>query len=288
MFNVPREVLPEIKDCDADYGQTALGILPLQLPIRGVAGDQQAATIGQCCFDPGDIKSTYGTGCFVMLNTGKHPVQSKNRLLTTVAYQLEGERHYALEGSIFIAGAAVQWLRDGLQIIEQASETEALAASLPGNEGVYMVPAFTGLGVPYWRPDVRGAIFGLTRATGPKHFARAALESIVYMTQDLFDAMAKDGISPSVLRVDGGLVANQWFCQFLADILDQNVIRPVILETTALGAAYLAGRSTGVFGDRDAFAACWQQQHCFEPRMTSSERQTMLNGWRNALDRLIN
>ncbi len=288
LFNVPREVLPEIKDCDADYGQTALGILPLQLPIRGVAGDQQAATIGQCCFDPGDIKSTYGTGCFVMLNTGKHPVQSKNRLLTTVAYQLEGERHYALEGSIFIAGAAVQWLRDGLQIIEQASETEALAASLPGNEGVYMVPAFTGLGVPYWRPDVRGAIFGLTRATGPKHFARAALESIVYMTQDLFDAMAKDGISPSVLRVDGGLVANQWFCQFLADILDQNVIRPVILETTALGAAYLAGRSTGVFGDRDAFAACWQQQHCFEPRMTSSERQTMLNGWRNALDRLIN
>jgi glycerol kinase len=286
IFDVPLALLPDVKNCDDDYGITAPGILPQPVAIRGVAGDQQAASLGQCCFEPGDIKSTYGTGCFVLLNTGTDAVMSANKLLTTVAFQLEGERHYALEGSIFIAGAAVQWLRDGLKIIRHAADTEAMAASLASNEGVYLVPAFTGLGVPYWRPDVRGAIFGLTRATGPEHFARATLEAIGYLTHDLFEAMARDGIAPRSLRIDGGMVANDWLCQFLADILNVEVIRPAVLETTALGAAYLAGRSSGVYGDRAEFAKRWQRQCQFSSQLTASSRQQLLAGWRRAIDQL--
>ena len=287
IFRVPAAILPTVKNCDDDFGVTAEGILPLATPIRGVAGDQQAASLGQCCFDAGDIKSTYGTGCFVLLNTGDEAVQSHNKLLSTVAYQLDGKRCYALEGSIFIAGAAVQWLRDGLKMIDHASQTEALANQLQSNEGVYLVPAFTGLGVPYWRPDVRGAIFGLTRATGPEHFARATLEAIGYLTNDLFEAMSGDGIVPRSLRIDGGMVANDWLCQFLADILQVEVIRPVVLETTALGAAYLAGRSTGVYGDRAEFAKRWQRQQQFLPRLEEDTRQQYLLGWRRAIQQLI-
>ncbi len=287
MFRVPAAILPVVKNCDDDYGVTAPGLLPTALPIRGVAGDQQAASLGQCCFAAGDIKSTYGTGCFVLLNTGEQAVSSNNQLLTTVAYQLDGVRHFALEGSIFIAGAAVQWLRDGLKMIQHAGDTESMAAQLASNEGVYLVPAFTGLGVPYWRPDIRGAIFGLTRATGPAHFARATLEAIGYLTHDLFEAMAKDGIAPRSLRVDGGMVANDWLCQFLADVLQVEVIRPVVLETTALGAAYLAGRSSGVYGDRDEFAKQWQRQRQFSPQYDDAQRQQWLVGWRRAIQQLL-
>ncbi|WP_438985711.1 glycerol kinase GlpK [Aequoribacter sp.] len=287
IFNVPAAVLPSVKNCDDDYGTTAPGILPIELPIRGVAGDQQAAAIGQCCFSAGDIKSTYGTGCFVLLNTGTEAIRSDNKLLTTVAFQLDGQRSYALEGSIFVAGAAVQWLRDGLKLIDSAPQSEALAQSLASNEGVYLVPAFTGLGVPYWRPDVRGAVFGLTRATTPAHFARATLESIAYMTHDLFAAMARDGIEPKSLRVDGGMVANNWLCQFLSDVLAIEVIRPRVLETTALGAAYLAGRSTGVFGDRDNFAALWHSQRQFFPAMEELARSKLLEGWHSAVSKLV-
>jgi glycerol kinase len=287
IFNVPAAVLPSVKNCDDDYGTTAPGILPIELPIRGVAGDQQAAAIGQCCFSAGDIKSTYGTGCFVLLNTGTEAIRSGNKLLTTVAFQLDGQRSYALEGSIFVAGAAVQWLRDGLKLIDNAPQSEALAQSLASNEGVYLVPAFTGLGVPYWRPDVRGAVFGLTRATTPAHFARATLESIAYMTHDLFAAMARDGIEPKSFRVDGGMVANNWLCQFLSDVLAIEVIRPRVLETTALGAAYLAGRSTGVFGDRDNFAALWHSQRQFFPAMEELARSKLLEGWHSAVSKLV-
>ena len=287
IFNVPAAVLPSVKNCDDDYGTTAPGILPIELPIRGVAGDQQAAAIGQCCFSAGDIKSTYGTGCFVLLNTGTEAIRSDNKLLTTVAFQLDGQRSYALEGSIFVAGAAVQWLRDGLKLIDSAPQSEALAQSLASNEGIYLVPAFTGLGVPYWRPDVRGAVFGLTRATTPAHFARATLESIAYMTHDLFAAMARDGIEPKSFRVDGGMVANNWLCQFLSDVLAIEVIRPRVLETTALGAAYLAGRSTGVFGDRDNFAALWHSQRQFFPAMEELARSKLLEGWHSAVSKLV-
>ena len=235
----------------------------------------------------GDIKSTHGTVCFVLLHTGTEAIRSDNKLLTTVAFQLDGQRSYALEGSIFVAGAAVQWLRDGLKLIDSAPQSEALAQSLASNEGVYLVPAFTGLGVPYWRPDVRGAVFGLTRATTPAHFARATLESIAYMTHDLFAAMARDGIEPKSLRVDGGMVANNWLCQFLSDVLAIEVIRPRVLETTALGAAYLAGRSTGVFGDRDNFAALWHSQRQFFPAMEELARSKLLEGWHSAVSKLV-
>ncbi len=284
-FNVPKQLLPKVMDCSAHYGDTKKAVLGTVIPITGVAGDQQAATIGQGCFAPGSIKSTYGTGCFVMINTGDKAVLSKHRLLTTVAYQLDGVPTYAIEGSIFVAGAAVQWLRDGLGIIDSAPETEALASGLEGNSGVYMVPAFTGLGAPYWRPDVRGAIFGLTRATGPADIVRATLESVAYLTNDLFTAMANDGIKPVSLKVDGGMVANDWFLQFLADVLALPVCRPVVMETTVLGAAYLAGRHLGVYGDFDDFAALWRQAGEFEPAMTESQRSDLLTGWQDAVRR---
>ncbi|NHN35895.1 glycerol kinase GlpK [Pseudomaricurvus alcaniphilus] len=286
IFQVPAALLPEVKDCSADFGATEPGLFGHSIAITGVAGDQQAATIGQCCFEPGSIKSTYGTGCFVVMNTGSEPVASKNRLLTTIAYQLDGKPTYAIEGSIFVAGAAVQWLRDGLGIIASAKDTEKLASGLANNSGIYLVPAFTGLGVPYWNPDVRGAIFGLTRATGPAELVRATLESVCYLTSDLFAALAQDGIKPTDLRVDGGMVANDWLLQFLANVLDLSVSRPAVMETTALGAAYLAGRQCGVYGDFDEFTAQWRLAARFEPNITAAERDQLLHGWHDAVRRV--
>nr|MBX2857855.1 glycerol kinase GlpK [Cellvibrionaceae bacterium] len=285
-FNVPQALLPEVFDSSARYGETAAGLLGASIPIFGVAGDQQAASIGQCCFEPGDIKSTYGTGCFVLMNTGETPIDSKNRLLTTIAYQLDGKTTYAIEGSIFVAGAAVQWLRDGLGVIDSAQETESLASSLQHNAGIYVVPAFTGLGAPYWQPDVRGAVFGLTRATGAAELVRATLESVCYLTHDLFKALAEDGINPSSLRVDGGMVANDWLLQFLANILDMPVWRPSVMETTALGAAYLAGRQAGLYGDLNAFTEQWRCAAQFQPNTSKEQRHALLSGWHDAVRRV--
>jgi glycerol kinase len=286
-FRVPAACLPEVRDCAADYGETDPSLFGRAVPICGVAGDQQAAAIGQACFAPGDIKSTYGTGCFVLVQTGSDIVHSKNNLLSTVAYRLGGKTAYAIEGSIFIAGAAVQWLRDGLKIIKSAKETEALARSIDGNRGVYLVPAFTGLGAPHWAPDARGAIYGVTRATGPAEFARAALEAVVYQTADLLDAIRKDGVRPHALRVDGGMVANDWLMQFLADILDLPVERPKVMETTALGAAFLAGLQCGLYASTDDIAAIWSRDARFEAKMKAGEREALLGGWKKAVERTL-
>lgn len=287
IFRVPAAVLPEIRDCAGHFGDTDPALLGQRLPILGVAGDQQAASIGQCCFAPGDIKSTCGTGCFVLINTGREAIRSHQRLLTTLAWQLEGERCYALEGSIFVAGAAVQWLRDGLGIIGHAAETETLARTLQNNGGVYLVPAFTGLGVPHWRADARGALLGLTRASGRAEIARAALEAVGYQTHDLFAAMARDGIHPGTLRVDGGMVANNWLLRFLADILDVEVLRPAVAETTALGAAYLAGREVGLYGDFAAFSGLWRCEGRFTPQLDTDTRAQLLRGWNTAVQRVL-
>jgi len=287
IFRVPEQLLPRILDSAADYGQTDAAFFGRPLPILGVAGDQQAAAIGQCCFEPGSIKGTYGTGAFLMANTGDQIIESQHRLLATVACQLEGKTSYALEGSIFVAGAAVQWLRDGLGVIKHAADTEKLARGLTSNAGVYLIPAFTGLGAPYWDPDARGAVFGLTRATGPAELARAALESAGYQTRDLLDAMAGDGVKPVSLRVDGGMVANDWFLNFMADILGIAVERPRVMETTALGAAYLAGRGANVYGRPDEFAALWKSDRRVEPRLPGAEREALLSGWREAVGRVL-
>ncbi|MCB1851187.1 MAG: glycerol kinase, partial [Gammaproteobacteria bacterium] len=248
--------------------------------------DQQAATIGQACFQPGMIKSTYGTGCFAVLNTGRQAIRSNHQLLTTIAYRIDGEICYALEGSIFVAGAAVQWLRDGIRIIRSAGETEALAASLDDNKGVYLVPAFTGLGAPYWDPHARGAIFGLTRDSGIPELVRATLESVAYQTYDLVRAMAADGIAMDSLRVDGGMVANDWLLQFLADVIDLPVERPQVTETTALGAACLAGLQQGLFTSLQDIASHWRRQERFDPQMEAGRRQRLLDGWQRAIERV--
>ncbi|MBP2233762.1 glycerol kinase [Sinorhizobium kostiense] len=290
ILRVPRAMLPEVKDCAADFGVTEPSLFGAAIPILGVAGDQQAATIGQACFEPGMLKSTYGTGCFALLNTGKDIVRSKNRLLTTIAYRLDGETTYALEGSIFVAGAAVQWLRDGLKVIKAAPDTGTLAESADPSQDVYLVPAFTGLGAPHWDPDARGAIYGMTRNTGPAEFARAALESVCYQTRDLLDAMYRDWRregKETVLRVDGGMVASDWTMQRLADILDAPVDRPIILETTALGAAWLAGSRAGVWPDRHDFAKSWARDRRFEPKMDGPTRKGKLKGWRSAVKRTL-
>jgi len=286
-FNVPASLLPEVKDCADDFGKTAPEMFGRAIPICGVAGDQQAAAFGQACFAPGDIKSTYGTGCFVVINTGDKAVVSKNKLLSTIAWRLEGKTTYALEGSIFIAGAAVQWLRDELQIIKSASETAALAESIDSNHGVYLVPAFTGLGAPHWAPNARGLITGLTRGAGRAELARAALESVVYQTADLMTAIAGDGAATKTLRVDGGMVANDWAMQFLADILGLPVERPQVLETTALGAAYLAGLKAGVFENTDEIAERWRLDARFQPAMAPATRAKNLAGWADALRRTL-
>ena len=280
---IPQSMLPRVLDCADDYGITSKTLLDAEIPIAGVAGDQQAALIGQACFEPGMIKSTYGTGCFMILNTGEQALTSNNKLLTTVGYRLNGNTSYALEGSIFVAGAAVQWLRDGIGIIDTAEETEALAGSLDSNNGVYLVPAFTGLGAPHWDPNARGAIFGITRDTGVAELVRATLESICYQTFDLLEAKRRDGLKPTRLRIDGGMVQNNWLCQFLADTLDIVVERPAVTETTALGAAYLAGLQIGLYASLDDIAQHWQAEREFDPAMESSRRNLLLADWHEAV-----
>ncbi|MEJ8473001.1 glycerol kinase GlpK [Roseibium algae] len=287
LLHVPMSMLPEVCDCSDDFGMTKADLFGKSLPILGVAGDQQAATVGQACFAPGMVKSTYGTGCFALINTGDNPVSSRNRLLTTIAYRLDGKTTYALEGSIFVAGAAVQWLRDGLGLISDASETQGLAEQADPEQQIYMVPAFVGLGAPHWDAEARGAIYGLTRATGPREFARAALESVGYQTRDLIDAMQDDWSAEgeTVLRVDGGMTASDWTMQFLADILGAPVDRPSVPETTALGAAWLAGSRSGAWPGQEEFSAKWHLDRRFSPAMEDSERTKLLDGWRDAVRR---
>ncbi len=285
LFNIPASMLPEVKECAADFGLTDPELFGTAIPVQGIAGDQQAASFGQTCFEPGDIKSTYGTGCFVLLNTGEKPLSSKSRLLTTIGYSVNGKTSYAIEGAIFMSGAAVQWLRDGLKIIKSASETEALAKSIPDNKGVYLVPAFTGLGAPYWDPHARGSIYGLTRDSGPAEIVRATLEAVCYQTRDLFEAMSDDGVTPNELRVDGGMVANDWVMQFLSDTLNLQVNRPAVAETTALGAAYLAGLQHGIYSSLEDIKKNWTLDHRFEPEMSDKTRSKNLKGWDLAIKR---
>jgi glycerol kinase len=285
LLDIPMAMLPEVRDCAADFGVTRADLFGREIPILGVAGDQQAATVGQACFQPGMMKSTYGTGCFALLNTGTEMVASKNRLLTTIAYQLGGKPTYALEGSIFIAGAVVQWLRDGLKIIRAASETQGLADQADPTQDVILVPAFTGLGAPYWRPDCRGAVYGLTRNSGPAELARAALESVGFQTRDLLEAMRADwgAAADGILRVDGGMTASDWAMQFLSDILGAPVDRPVVTETTALGAAFLAGMQAGICPGPEEFAKNWALERRFTPAMESDQRASKYARWGRAV-----
>ena len=287
LFNVPASVLPDVKDCAAEFGVIDPDLLGEALPILGVAGDQQAAAIGQGCFTPGSVKSTYGTGCFIILNTGDTCLSSQNRLLSTVGYRIDGKTTYALEGSIFIAGAAVQWLRDEVKMIRSAEDTEAIVKAAGDRKSVYLVPAFTGLGAPHWDPDARGAIFGLTRDTNQSDLVRATLESICFQTQDLLSAMAADGMVPEVLRVDGGMVKNNWFTQCLSDILSLPIDRPKVMETTALGAAYLVGLQAGLYDSLDAISENWQRDAHFSPDLDSDTRQEWLSGWHAAVSKVL-
>jgi len=286
IFDIPRSLLPEVMDSSDNFGITDDEVLGLQIPVLGVAGDQQAALFGQTCFKEGMAKSTYGTGCFMIVNTGDTALKSENRLLSTVAYRLNGKVTYALEGSIFIAGATIQWLRDGLKLINGAGETEPLAQQTPVDHGVYLVPAFTGLGAPYWDPNARGAIFGLTRDTGIKEIVTAGLQSVCYQTKDLQRAMESDGERPVALRVDGGMVANNWVMQFLADILGATVDRPQTTETTALGAAYLAGLKAGIFNSLEELESMWLREKRFEPTFDKATRDGLYDGWQNAVRRV--
>lgn len=285
LLGIPLAILPEVRDCAADFGRTRADLFGREIPILGVAGDQQAATVGQACFQPGMMKSTYGTGCFALLNTGAEMVASKNRLLTTIAYQLAGKPTYALEGSIFIAGAVVQWLRDGLRLIRAAGETQALADQADPAQDLVLVPAFTGLGAPYWRPDCRGAIFGMTRNSGPAEFARAALESVGYQTRDLLEAMQADWRTATggVLRVDGGMSASDWTMQFLSDIIGAPVDRPQVTETTALGAAWLAGMKAGLYPDQAGFSQTWALERQFAPAMAPAQSAAKYARWKRAV-----
>lgn len=286
LLDIPSALLPEVRDCADDFGTATEGLAGQHLPIAGVAGDQHAAMIGQACTRPGMIKSTYGTGCFALMHLGETPTASRNRLLTTVAYRIDGRTSYALEGAIFVAGASVQWLRDKLGIIEQAGETEVLAGSIDSNRGVYLVPAFTGLGAPHWDPDARGLLTGLTRDSGRAEIARAALEAVCYQTHDLFEAMADDaGARPATLRVDGGMVVNNWLLQALADIVDVPVERPSMIETTALGAARLAGLQLGLFSDIEELSQNWALDRRCTAKMDTTERDRAIAGWHQAIRR---
>ena len=291
VIGVPRAMLPEVRDSSAEFGLTLPDLFGGAIAVRGIAGDQQAATVGQACFEPGMLKSTYGTGCFALLNTGDQTLVSRNRLLTTIAYQLKGRRTYALEGSIFIAGAAVQWLRDGLHLVQNAAETGPMAAESDPAQQVYLVPAFVGLGAPYWDADARGAMFGLTRNTGPREFARAALEAVCFQTHDLLAAMRADWPgakgAQTVLRVDGGMVASDWTMQRLADILGAPVDRPEVKETTALGAAYLAGLQAGIYPEPAIFATKWRLEKRFSPMLDAAPRADLLKGWADAVSRTL-
>ncbi len=286
LFGVPLGCLPEVRDSAGDFGSTDPTVLGQQIPIRGVAGDQQAALIGQACFNTGDVKSTYGTGAFVVLNTGERLLRSRNRLLSTIAYRLDGQTTYALEGSILSAGATIQWLRDGLGLISRAAEIEALARSAADAGGVYLVPAFTGLGAPYWDPDARAAIVGLNRASSRAELARAGLDSVVYQTRDLLDAMAADGISPAQLKVDGGMAQNGFFLQRLADVLNLSILRPRLAESTAFGAACLAGLGAGLYSSLADIAALWEAEVRCAPTADGSARETEIAGWRAAVRRV--
>ena len=289
LFNIPASLLPEVKDCSADFGHCAASILGAELPIGGVAGDQQAALIGQACFEKGMAKSTYGTGCFMILNTGSEAIASKNKLLTTVAYRLNGETTYALEGSIFIAGAVVQWLRDGLKIIESAKDTEALAKEVGYQSDVFLVPAFTGLGAPYWDPEARGALLGITRDTGIKEIVSAALMSVGLQTADLLKAMSQDGAQfPTRLRIDGGMVSNNWLAQSLADLMQLSVDRPANVETTALGAAYLAGLNAGIYHSCDQIAEFWEKDRGFSPELSAEQAATIYDKWQLQIKKILN
>lgn len=287
LFNIPASVLPQVKDSADDFGVASNQLIGQNLPITGIAGDQQAASIGQTCTKAGMTKSTYGTGCFMLMNTGENIIVSRHKLLSTIAYRLKGKTSYALEGSIFNAGTAIQWLRDGLKVIKHAKQTEEIARSLESNHGVYMVPAFTGLGAPHWDPNARGAVLGLTRDTNRDHLVRAALESVCYQTGDLIDAMKKDSnVDYQVVRVDGGMVANDWLLQFLADILSVNIERPKIIETTALGAAMLAGLGAGLYESLEDTATAWQLDKSFKPQMDSRQRTQLTEGWHTAINRV--
>ncbi|MCX8509501.1 MAG: glycerol kinase, partial [Rhodobacteraceae bacterium] len=285
LLDIPVQMLPDVRDCAADFGATDPALLGRAIPILGVAGDQQAATIGQACFEPGMMKSTYGTGCFALLNTGTTLVESRSRLLGTIAYRLGGKTTYALEGSIFIAGAVVQWLRDGLKIIHDAKDSQPLAEAADPSQNVILVPAFTGLGAPYWNADCRGAVYGLTRNSGPAELARAALESVGYQTRDLLEAMRADwqGAAQGILRVDGGMVASDWAMQFLADIIGAPVDRPQITETTALGVAWLAGMQAGLYPNQTGFAQNWVLERQFTPAMAAPERAARYARWQRAV-----
>ncbi len=287
LFRVPRQILPSVMDSAAHFGDTHADLLGQSLPVLSMVGDQQGASIGQACFAPGDIKSTYGTGCFVLVNTGMEIKKSSNRLLSTVAYRIDGKPTYAVEGSIFIAGAAVQWLRDEMRLLENAAETAERAARAQADADVIMVPAFAGMGAPHWSPDARAAVFGMTRATGPDELARAALEGVVYQTQDLLAAMQADGLHCSAISVDGGMAANNWFAQRLSDILAMPVDRPQVLETTALGAAYLAFLQAGHFGSFEEVAQNAKRDRCFEPEMAAEERERRLTRWRACVEAVL-
>ncbi|UYG05656.1 glycerol kinase GlpK [Halomonas sp. LR3S48] len=287
LFDIPSGLLPEVRDSSDDFGTAQAEWLGAELPIGGVVGDQQAALVGQACFEPGMGKSTYGTGCFMIVNTGDTPATSRNRLLTTVAYRLGGKTTYAMEGSIFVAGAAVQWLRDGLKLFKEAAETEALAKQTRDGHSVYLVPAFTGLGAPHWDPKARGAIFGLTRDTGIAEIVAAGLQAVCYQTRDLQACMSDDmGVPPGTLRVDGGMAANSWLVQFLADMLGVQVDRPTVLETTALGAAYMAGLRFGWYRDLEEIAELWRCERTFTPSMPEDERERLYKGWLEAVGRV--
>ncbi len=289
LLDIPEPLLAEVHDNAHLYGTTAPGLFDAPIPIAGLAGDQHAAMIGQACFEPGMVKATFGTGCFALLNTGQTPSSPSKGTLSTMAYRLKGQSTFAAEGSVFVAGAAIKWLRDGLGFLTEAAQSSSIAAGLAGNQGVYLVPAFAGLGAPYWDPRAKGLICGLTLESKPAHIVRAALESVAYQAFDLMQAMTGDGVSgvPRTLRVDGGMAANDWFCQFLADVLAAPVERPIMLEATAQGAAFLAGLTLGVFPDLAAISSTWELGGRFEPRMDAAEREQLLNGWRTAIQRTL-
>ncbi|MBO41455.1 MAG: glycerol kinase [Pelagibacteraceae bacterium] len=286
-LKIPKSILPEVKDSSDNFGLTAKSITGKSYPINGVVGDQQAAAIGQSCFTKGSVKSTYGTGAFVLMNTGEKKIYSKNKLLTTICYRLNGKITYALEGSIFIAGAGVQWLRDKVKLISNASDTEKIVKSLKSNSGIYLVPAFTGLGAPYWKPNARGIICGLTRDTSQKEIVRATLESVAYQSYDLFNAMKNDGLKPNLVKVDGGMIKNNWFSQFLSNIIDTKIIRPKVQETTALGAAFMAGLKIGVYKSLSDISKNWKIDQKFTPKISKSDRTKLLKGWDQAIRKTL-
>ena len=287
LFKIKKHILPEVKDCSDDYGYTHPSVTGKSIPITGVIGDQQAASVGQCCFEPGSLKSTYGTGAFVLLNTGSRKIYSKNRLLTTIGYRLNGKTSYALEGSIFIAGAGVQWLRDRMKFIKKAPESEKIVKSLKNNAGIYLVPAFTGLGAPYWNANARGVLSGITRDTGPKEIVRATIESVAYQTYDLFESMRYDGLKPKIVKVDGGMVMNNWFTQFLSDVVNVKILRPKVHETTALGAAFMAGLKIGTYKSLKDISKNWSLDKKFSPKMKKKSRNLLLHGWTKAIKRAL-